>query len=299
MNHSRCFPTARAMVVRTWSCTTNLMQRTSRTWALQKAPYWQCGRDCSRGQSNGPQQLHAICFPRTPTNEHESEVTLSHMHYDQPKRGPCSKGRRNQKAPLDYNEMIFQLKAFVALTEILFGNDSITANKLRTFTQLIESQSIHYKEMGVYGKFFPTRVLWTVYTRFQLYLESCTQAKDREEVNNSHLDFLANLADHCNILLNRFNANLPASFEAVELGTHKDADIEAESEKTTTMKKRKKRDKQENKGAAKKAEFKLKEGELRTQFAGMHLNNRAKMKGTIMCTRWHTNGNCFTNCKNR
>jgi len=32
------------------------------------------------------------------------------------------------------------------------------------------------------------------------------------------------------------------------------------------------------------SEFKLKEGELWTQFAGMHLDDRAKMKGTIMCT---------------
>jgi hypothetical protein len=46
-------------------------------------------------------------------------------------------------------------------------------------------------------------------------------------------------------------------------------------------------------------EFKLKEGELWTQFAGMHLDNRAKMKGTIMCTHWHTRRDCFADCKNK
>jgi hypothetical protein len=84
------------------------------------------------------------------------------------------KAKQNIEAPLDYNEMIFQLKAFVALIEILFGDDSITAEKLKTFVQLIEAQSIYYKGVVVYDEFFPTKVLWTVCTRFQLYLESCT-----------------------------------------------------------------------------------------------------------------------------
>ena len=75
------------------------------------------------------------------------------------------------------------------------------------------------------------------------------------------------------------------------------------------MKKRKRRDGKENKGAANQAtlvkndcqcaKFELKEGELWTQFARLHLNNRVKSKGTIMCTRWHTRDNCFTDCKNK
>jgi hypothetical protein len=215
------------------------------------------------------------------------------------------KAKQNIEAPSDYNEMIFQLKAFVALIEILFGDDSITADKLRTFVQLIEAQSIHYKGVVVYDEFFPTKVLWTVCTRFQLYLESCTRAEDREEVDNTLIDFSS---DHRDIILNRFSANLPASFKAVELGTDKDADTEAESEKITTKKRKKRNDKEKNRAAEKNpsvkndhqcSEFKLKEGELWTQFAGMHLDDRAKIKGTIMCTRWHTRGDCFADCKNK
>ena len=145
------------------------------------------------------------------------------------------KAKQNIEAPSDYNEMIFQLKAFVALIEILFGNDSITAEKLKTFVQLIEAQSIYYKGVVVYDKFFPTKVLWTICTCFQLYLESCTQAEDQEEVDNSLIYFLT---DHRGILLNRFNTNLPASFKAVELGTDKDADTDAESKKITTKKRK-------------------------------------------------------------
>ena len=45
--------------------------------------------------------------------------------------------------------------------------------------------------------------------------------------------------------------------------------------------------------------MKLKEGELWTQFAGMHLDDRVKMKRTIMCMRWHTHSDCFIACKNK
>ena len=215
------------------------------------------------------------------------------------------KAKQNIEAPSDYNEMIFQLKAFVALIEILFGNNSITAEKLKTFVQLIEAQSIYYKGVVAYNEFFPTKVLWTVCTRFQLYLESCTQAEDREEVDNSLIDFST---DHHDIILNCFNANLPASFKAVKLGTNKDADTDAKSEKITTKKRKREMKRKKNQAAEKNpsvkndcqySEFKLKEGELWTQFVGMHLDDRAKMKGTIMCTRWHTRGNCFANCKNK
>jgi hypothetical protein len=46
-------------------------------------------------------------------------------------------------------------------------------------------------------------------------------------------------------------------------------------------------------------DFKLKEDELWTQFAGLCLTNRAKLNGTIMCMRWHSSGCCFNDCKNK
>ena len=116
------------------------------------------------------------------------------------------------------------------------------------------------------------------------------------------------MADNRGILLNRFNANLPASFKAVELGTDKDADTDVKSVKGATTNKRKKRNDKNKKGAVKNpsvrnechcAEFKLKEGELWTQFAGMHVDDRAKLNGTIMSTHWHTLGDCFADCKNK
>ncbi len=58
--------------------------------------------------------------------------------------------------------MVFQVKAFLALLEILFGNKSIVTKKIREFVQLIEQNSIYYKECLCNNKLFPTKVLWTV-----------------------------------------------------------------------------------------------------------------------------------------
>jgi hypothetical protein len=41
-----------------------------------------------------------------------------------------AKAKQEVSAPENYNKMLFQLKAFVALIEFLFGDDSITAHKL-------------------------------------------------------------------------------------------------------------------------------------------------------------------------
>jgi hypothetical protein len=44
-----------------------------------------------------------------------------------------AKAKQEVLAPENYNEMLFQLKAFVALIEILFGDESITAHRLQAF----------------------------------------------------------------------------------------------------------------------------------------------------------------------
>jgi hypothetical protein len=54
--------------------------------------------------------------------------------------------------------MIFQLQAFVALIEILFGDESIVASKLRKFVHLIKVNSIFYKERATLDDFFPSKV---------------------------------------------------------------------------------------------------------------------------------------------
>jgi hypothetical protein len=53
-----------------------------------------------------------------------------------------TKAKQDVADPADNTKMIFQLQAFVALIEILFGNESIVASKLRKFIHLIKVNSI-------------------------------------------------------------------------------------------------------------------------------------------------------------
>jgi hypothetical protein len=73
-----------------------------------------------------------------------------------------AKAKQEVLAPGDYNKMLFQLKAFVALIEILFWEDSITAHKLQLFVQQIKAHNVFYKGCAALDESLPTKVLWRV-----------------------------------------------------------------------------------------------------------------------------------------
>jgi hypothetical protein len=75
-----------------------------------------------------------------------------------------TKAKQDVAAPSDYNKILFQLKAFLALTKILFGEESIMASKLKTCVHLIKLHSKLYKGCSALNEFFPLKVLWTVCT---------------------------------------------------------------------------------------------------------------------------------------
>ncbi len=55
-----------------------------------------------------------------------------------------AKAKQDIAAPSNYHEMVFQLKAFLALLEMLFGDESIITKKIREFVKLIKESRIHY-----------------------------------------------------------------------------------------------------------------------------------------------------------
>ncbi len=136
-----------------------------------------------------------------------------------------TKAKQDMAASADYNKMIFQLQAFVALIEILFGDESIVASKLRKFICLIEVDSIFYKGCAALDDFFPSKVLWSVCTRLQLFFDNCNHVEKRENVDNSFIDFSV---DHRDIILDQFGGTLPPCFKKVtnKEVTNKDSDNE-------------------------------------------------------------------------
>jgi hypothetical protein len=145
--------------------------------------------------------------------------------------------------------------------------------------------------------------------RFQLFLDNCTHAEEREDIDDSLIDFLA---DHRDIILDRFGATLPPCFKDLKniKVTNKDSDMEIEKGKNN-----KKQKKEETKWKRKEcqaidsdliiknknqcAKHKMKEGEWWSTFAGASLTDQAKLNGLPMCGHWHTQGFCFLDCKNK
>ena len=225
-----------------------------------------------------------------------------------------AKAKQDVVAPTDYNEMIFQLEAFAALMDILFGNESILTKKLTKLVRAIKLNAITYKARSSYDDRFPSKVLWAVCNRVQSFLTSCWQAKDREEVDDDLIEFTS---DHKDIILNSFNPALPPCFKEVtkKEATENDQENNNDNEKSQKNKKRKKEHdakQQKKQGGPSSApdalqikndhqceEFKMKEGERWSMFKAAGNSGRAQLNGLPMCARWHTRGSCFSDCKHK
>ena len=222
------------------------------------------------------------------------------------------KAKQDVVAPTDYNEMIFQLEAFVALIDILFGEDSVLHRKLMKLVCAIKSNAITYKTRSVSDDRFPAKVVWSVCNRVQSFLTSCLQARDRDDIDDNLIEFTS---DHKDIILDRFNPTLPSCFKEVTKEVAMERGPENENELgrggRTKKKRKKEQDAQNMQGNQLTAsdkqimnnhqciEFKMKGGEHWSIFRGAGNSGRVKLNGLPLCARWHTRGSCFSDCKHK
>jgi hypothetical protein len=141
-------------------------------------------------------------------------------------------------APSDYNEMIFQLKAFAAMTNILFGEGSVVTKKLTRFIRAINTNALIYKARAALDDFFLSKVLWAMCNWFQTFLTTCTHARDRDHVDDSIIKFMLN---HTDIVLDRFSPTLPPCFKEVKNKVEKGKDTENENKNKKVKSKKRKR----------------------------------------------------------
>jgi hypothetical protein len=92
--------------------------------------------------------------------------------------------------------------------------------------------------------------------------------------------------------------------------TNKDSDNEIKKGKKTKKQKKEEMKQKKKEGHNRNLElaiknnhqckdFKMREGKQWSTFAGPSLKDQAKLNGLPMCRRWHTQGVCFLNCKNK
>ncbi len=214
---------------------------------------------------------------------------------------------------MDYNEMIFQLEAFAAMIDILFGDESVLTKKLTKLIRAIKSNAIIYKAHAALDYFFPFKVLWAVCNRVQTFLTSCMQARDRDGIEDDIIEFTL---DHRDIVLDRFNSTLPPCFKEVKnkAKTGKDPDNKNKNKMGKKSKKRKtdQDGKQQRKQGGQPSnlemtvknehqceEFKLREGKRWSIFKAAGNLDRVQLNRLPMCARWHTCSSCFLDCKNK
>ncbi len=76
--------------------------------------------------------------------------------------------------PQDFHSLAYQLCTFAHATSFFFGNKSILAIQLREFAKNIEGRhSTIYKIRIAANNTFTAKILWSVDSFVQLFLEDC------------------------------------------------------------------------------------------------------------------------------
>jgi hypothetical protein len=213
------------------------------------------------------------------------------------------------KAPTTYIEMMQQFEGFRGLINIFFGQFSIAHQAITAIIQQVERLQQSLKAQICMDAEFCSKFMYAVDTRFQLWLEDCMTAIQRDRIADSILD--------CRLLIESvhfgtFALHLPSSFtdspatkEPTELegakapaaiaggaagGTKKEGGKEGNKKKLNKF----------VKNESPCPEFKVKEGKTWAGTFGNKLvskrpawNIKAKM-----CPRWHIQSHCFESCIN-
>ncbi len=78
------------------------------------------------------------------------------------------------RVPKDFHSLIYQLCAFAHATSFFFGDKSISTIQLREFVKNIEGRhSIIYKSRIAAANTFAAKILWSLDSFVQLFLEDC------------------------------------------------------------------------------------------------------------------------------
>jgi len=204
------------------------------------------------------------------------------------------------------------MKTFLALIEIITGDNSLVSVQLQNLVGSIEKYSSCYKIEIAQDDCFPGKFANVVDSRFHLFLQDCRKSLDREDVNNRLVDF-RDL--HEDVLLHKFNVkSLPACFLMAKTdntpadgGGTKSAKSSDEDKKKGENKQKGGRESKAHENGTKRSgtvenkdqvpEFKMKDGETWENFQGKCVEHRAKYKDTFMCPRFHTKGFCHVKCK--
>ena len=190
------------------------------------------------------------------------------------------------RTPGDVNDLIYQVENILGLTAFFFDPKCILAKALTKFRATLKSYIVAFEACQARDTSFATRVSYAIDTRIFRWLQMCRDCPEREQVSDNLIDFDDIARD---VLLDRYSQPLPSSIKLVEKPNGSDKKRKREDDESGAV---------ENKGTIQ--EWLLKPDENYTEvFAGKHVELKPKIDGRLICSRFHTKGYCFDNCKNK
>lgn len=266
------------------------------------------------GNSSSPSNFTVFAFFEQPplSNAKQENYITCHLIHENGQKQSMEEIKASMKqeviVPKDYTLMGTQLQYFVGAVEIFFGAESILRIELNKLLHKVAMYKKQFRDMIALDEWFPSRFLFAVDKRVQIFLTECKVAVSRMDVNDKHLDFSDIIGS---ILYGNFNMLLPPTFQMITSAdntTQRPGDDN--SKKDATGKKRKAEksgdgnEKKEKlvpvKNTSQHEAFVMKPGETwRKNFKSAHVNLRPSWNGEKtqkMCIKYHIEGSCFTTC---
>ena len=241
-----------------------------------------------------------------------------------PRKNPLSSGNRKRRTILliktkqgkgwseqDYNDAVkqgistpddinlanHQFRIWWGCGAFFFGDASMFPTALAKLINLMATHCITFEAQQIKDKNFLTKFAYQVDTRVFRWLQQCAQESDRENVDDSLLDF----KDIVNQVLNdQFLQVLPSTFKSEK----EEEDEPFPPSGPGQARKKQKRESNQTESRQVRNTGTISEWvptqEVYTQkFAGKNISARPILNGVPMCQRFHSKTYCFSDCNNK
>ena len=183
--------------------------------------------------------------------------------------------------------MIHNIHNLASACEEFFGPASILTTGLHSWRTNITCNLTTYEAQAAADPSFIAKVLTSIDTRVNCWLQDCSLIPIRSNVDDS----LVNFGDlHRQIKTRQFSFTLPASIANTSKQNKRGREDDIEDDD-----RRSKRTPVQN--PSPNPRWKICDGEdYNVVFKNKHCEKRPKLNGVRMCPRWNIRGICFTGC---
>ena len=118
--------------------------------------------------------------------------------------------------PISFNDMTMQLNMFTVANNIFLEELSVGSQCLHALLTMVEANRTTFKAHAITDEEFYSKFLFTVDSRYQIWLHQNRNARNRNEVNDNTIDFSPIVLQ---VLFSCFQINLPPTFKMKDPAT--------------------------------------------------------------------------------